>query len=301
MKTCAKCHTQNNDNANFCRHCGTLFPGIDGKSYKIDKLLVDKVNELQSRLSEKEETIISKKKEIDKLSKKVSSLDNQITSLSTQTTTLQSQLLSTKQSLSSSQAENKKLGGVIDGLKTDKKGMHIMYLLIIGLLFLLHFIPLGGNSDNQQDNNAELDTLRYHNTILAEEYEATLFSLRDICKDPNMFIASTSVRNHDGNYGETINSQNTTYLYPLINLFSAIEGSVVIYTKFITPDGLSTYDDSPNGYTFRDTVIVKKETINSIELSGYGDDNKGKWGKGNYRYEFYHDNNLIGAKEFSIE
>ena len=301
MKTCTKCQTLNNDNANFCRHCGTLFPGTEGKSKSIDKLLVDKVNELQSKIVQNEETIISKKKEIDKLKKKIGSLDSQISTLSPQVTTLQNQLQTTNQTLSSTQKEKNSLNRVIDGLKTDKKMMHIMYLLIIGFLFLLHFVPLGGDSDSKQDNIAELDTLRYHNTILAEEYEATLFSLRDICKDPNMFVASTSVRNHDGNYGETINSQNTTYLYPLINLFSSIEGSVVIYTKFLTPDGLSTYDDSPSGYTFIDTVIVKKETINSIELSGYGDDNKGKWGKGNYRYEFYHDNNLIGAKEFSIE
>ena len=54
MKVCSHCKTQNNDSANYCRQCGFVFPDVNLQSGNIDNSLVDKVNELQNRVSDAE-------------------------------------------------------------------------------------------------------------------------------------------------------------------------------------------------------------------------------------------------------
>ena len=54
MKVCSHCKTQNNDSANYCRQCGFVFPDVNLQSGNIDNSLVDKVNELQKRVSDAE-------------------------------------------------------------------------------------------------------------------------------------------------------------------------------------------------------------------------------------------------------
>ena len=76
MKVCSHCKTQNNDSANYCRQCGFVFPDVNLRSGKIDNSLIDKVNELQKRISDAEANANNSQREINTLNSRVSSLVN---------------------------------------------------------------------------------------------------------------------------------------------------------------------------------------------------------------------------------
>lgn len=102
-------------------------------------------------------------------------------------------------------------------------------------------------------------------------------------------------------YGSTIYSKDTRYLKPRINLNVTTGGRYDIYTKMYNAAGaLATGSNSPSGYSYMDTVTMESGN-HSYELSGWGADTDGHWGKGTYRFEFYYNGNLIGSKSFTVK
>ena len=81
MKVCSHCKVQNSDSANYCRQCGFVFPHIDMQSVNKENSLIDKVNELQKRISDAESNSNSSQREIKTLNSRVSSLVSSNSSL----------------------------------------------------------------------------------------------------------------------------------------------------------------------------------------------------------------------------
>jgi hypothetical protein len=109
----------------------------------------------------------------------------------------------------------------------------------------------------------------------------------------------------DGNiitgYGLTIYDYKTRYLKPRLSLNVKKAGTYDIYVKLYTPTGnLSTGSSSPSGYSFKYSVDMT-EGIHTYPLSGWGANTDGHWKEGDYRFEFYYNNTLIGKKYFSVK
>ena len=107
----------------------------------------------------------------------------------------------------------------------------------------------------------------------------------------------------DGDYGDTIYSKNTTYIYPRIEVYSLVEGNVDFYIKFFTPNGLSTSStpgESPSGYSYKDEETLSKYKKQTVYLSGWGGKSKGHWRNGSYRIEVWHKGKLLYEKRFTI-
>lgn len=115
-----------------------------------------------------------------------------------------------------------------------------------------------------------------------------------------IFVSRMSVKNEGEDYGETIYSKNTTYIYPKLEGYGLIDGTIELFVKFYSPDGLRTYSESPSGYTYSDKISLNKHQNNTIFLSGYGNKAKGTWKSGSYRIEVWHDGKLLYEKNFTV-
>ncbi len=115
-----------------------------------------------------------------------------------------------------------------------------------------------------------------------------------------IFVSGMSVKNEGEDYGETIYSKNTTYIYPKLEGYGLIDGTIELFVKFYSPDGLRTYSESPSGYTYSDKISLNKHQNNTIFLSGYGNKAKGTWKSGSYRIEVWHDGKLLYEKNFTV-
>lgn len=100
-------------------------------------------------------------------------------------------------------------------------------------------------------------------------------------------------------YGKSIYSSSSRYIKSKIDVNTNIEGSYDIYIKFITPTGMSSGTGSPSGYSFKQTIDLKKSQTSYI-LSGWGSDNAGHWTAGSYRMEFYYQGDLLYTKDFTV-
>jgi len=143
----------------------------------------------------------------------------------------------------------------------------------------------------------ELDTAynatkEYYNEFNGKE--STAFSISET------EVANTDTDNNIiSSWNTTIYDFKTKYITPRITVNVKKSGTYNIYVKFITPTGLSTGSSSPSGYSYKSSIKMEAGT-HTYTLSGWGSNTAGHWKKGNYRFEFYYEGNLIGKKEFKV-
>lgn len=100
-------------------------------------------------------------------------------------------------------------------------------------------------------------------------------------------------------YGKPIYSSTTQYLRPKLYVDINTEGNYDIYVKLYSPNGLSTGDSSPSGYSYSNTLKLTKSN-REYYMSGWGSSTSGHWKSGSYRMEFYYNNKLIYTKNFNV-
>lgn len=108
----------------------------------------------------------------------------------------------------------------------------------------------------------------------------------------------------DGNiitsYGSTIYDYKTKYLMPRLNVTVNTAGTFEIYIKLYTPDGsMSKGSTSPEGYTYKQSISMTTDK-NAYRLGGWGGKDEGHWKMGEYRFEFYYKDKLVGQKTFKV-
>lgn len=114
-------------------------------------------------------------------------------------------------------------------------------------------------------------------------------------------------KSYDGkiitNFGEKLYSSKSQYICPRISVkFDRAYENDEIQCKLYCRGELCTGEDSSNGYTYIDTIhYYGMEGMEAeIELLGWGSSYSGTWPSGNYRFEVYFNNELIGSETFHI-
>ena len=102
-------------------------------------------------------------------------------------------------------------------------------------------------------------------------------------------------------YGATIYADKTMYLKPRITYTGNKGGDVTLKVKFFTADGtLSTSSKSPTGFSYETSVSLQRGSGNTVELSGWGGEDKGHWKAGNYRLEVWYEGACLKRQEFEV-
>ena len=102
-------------------------------------------------------------------------------------------------------------------------------------------------------------------------------------------------------YGKTIYDYNTMYLKPRINYYGVtkVGETITLYSKFFKNGELSTGTSSPSGYSTSFTITVGKGS--SVAYGGgWGNQTKGNWSSGKYRYELWYNGMCLKALDFYI-
>lgn len=103
------------------------------------------------------------------------------------------------------------------------------------------------------------------------------------------------------NYGEKIYSSRSMYIGPRITYDGNRSGEITLYVKIFNPDGtLSTGTSSPSWYSYSRKISVVERTNVNQELSSWGNDTKGWWKAGTYRYEIWTDSKCIWSGTFFV-
>ena len=102
-------------------------------------------------------------------------------------------------------------------------------------------------------------------------------------------------------YGQIIHSSNSMFLTPKITYDGIKPGDYTLYYKIFYPNGsLSTGKSSPSGYSCSDSIQITEGEDNHFLLLGWGNENKGHWGRGKYRIEIWYNNSCLKSQTFTI-
>ncbi|MBR4095540.1 MAG: hypothetical protein IKK23_09085 [Bacteroidales bacterium] len=216
-------------------------------------------------------------------------------------------------------AQKSELETEIEALKHQKK--QYKWVVLLSLLVVAGLIAIVSFNQNVNElrsvlsiRDVSIDSLNavisnknqaistQENIINRKEKELTDIKgvLDSISVYMPIFVSKMSVKNEGEDYDGTIYSKNTTYIYPKLEGYGLIDGTIELFVKFYSPDGLRTYSESPSGYTYSDKVSLNKCQNNIIFLSGYGNKAKGTWKSGSYRIEVWHKDKLLYEKRFTI-
>ena len=104
----------------------------------------------------------------------------------------------------------------------------------------------------------------------------------------------------DIDYGETIYASRSMYLTPKIKYTSFTGDRIKLKVKLFSPSGLSRGDSSPSGYTYDKDVMVSKGAHSEAILTGWGNAERGNWGRGSYRIEIWYNDVCLKTHSFRL-
>jgi len=158
-----------------------------------------------------------------------------------------------------------------------------------------------GLKDKKQSLENEKQSLENEKNILASEKQNLESELKVWADEYPIIIKDIQVRNQGEEYDKTIYSKDTTYIYPQIVYKSLDSRSIKLDVKFWDSYGkVRTGTGSKGGYSYSDSVRVYKGD-GAVELSGWGNKNKGYWSAGRYRYEIWCNGKMLKDKVFYIK
>lgn len=272
VKKCIVCSAENPIAAHFCKNCGNLFEGV------LESGFVD-VSAQKNQSGEFEKL----KSEISMLTNENASLLNRYNSVKRELNLKDEELVKSKETIENNIANTLKIESQLKEaeerykkVNSGKVNLHVCYLVAIIVLIVMSFCF----------------------------YTRTASVLEMISEEKPFFINDIEVRNEGDSYGSPIISSETTFINPRIELLSLVEGSEDVLVKFYSPYGLSTGDSDkslPKGYSYRDVIYLTKNEIQTIELIGWGNDEKGNWPAGKYSIKIYMRGVCVGKHDFIIK
>lgn len=101
-------------------------------------------------------------------------------------------------------------------------------------------------------------------------------------------------------FGQPFYSEETMYLQPRVYYRGIKRGNVELYVRWYDEDGhLRVGEGSPAGYSQKCETYIYEES-KTLNLKGWGSENRGNWHRGRYRLEVWCNGMLLGTKHFSV-
>ena len=307
MNVCTHCKTQNNDSANYCRQCGFVFPDVNLQSGNIDNSLVDKVNELQKRVSDAEANSNNSQREISTLNSRVSSLVSSNSSLQNKLTQTERQLSSANNTINTERQKAQNAQKEADNAKkslseaeSTKSTLHTFYIIALIALGITALVQCNGKQNKEseifslQNKQTELEkqvkSLKNKNTELTNTNNSMSNIIQNVSKNSPFIVNDFSVKSNKESYGCSRISSYSNDISCRIRGFSLTTQNITITEKFFGPFGSQTNER---------TLYLTKNQDFSYDFGNWTVSSL-PWTTGNYRFEYYYKGRCIGSKSFTI-
>ncbi|MDE7153575.1 MAG: hypothetical protein K2O00_03910 [Muribaculaceae bacterium] len=208
----------------------------------------------------------------------------------------------------------------IDRIVEKKKstvGYWIAIIILIILFLVSFFIAIGAlitvgeqeeTIESQENDIIELQNEVYQWNTDYKELQSTLGSLTDRIKTSfPLIISDIEIANvtYDNDiisdYGSSIYSTQARYLRPKLKYYGMVNGSRMLKTKWIRPDGsVISGTSSPSGFSQAENYTIYEGPNQSLEMGGWGWNDPGNWTNGTYRIEIWYGNTCLKSKTFEV-
>jgi hypothetical protein len=306
-KQCDVCNTINHSAANHCSNCGNELPGKELSEEDILRVNLHDakitIQSLNSIIDEKQQRIIKYEEE-----------EHEILDINQKLIFEGQKMDYLSNSLASKELQISSLVGQINSKKRNKN-VWITLLTILSIILFGCIIFLVLEVLNNQNNSSALEELSNSLKIEKSSMGQKMTELEGRNTDLNLKISQiskiyplviTSIKignsYKDGTmeteFGGILHSGNTMYLVPQIKYIDLASKSIVLCQKLYQNDVLSQSVDSPPGYSSK--IEISTSEIGTAVLTGWGNETKGQWASGNYRWEIWNNNNCLITLNFAI-
>lgn len=150
--------------------------------------------------------------------------------------------------------------------------------------------------------NSSINNLIYQNRESDEKNQMITAAFKKVMEDTPLVVRDIEIWNAGENIGDPIYSSNTTFIHHQATFIAndKYTGDSVL-VKFIAPYGLTQGNNSPRGYSYKQSVVYSPFEMCVSGSDGWGNETKGNWSAGTYRIEYWFDNKCIGSKTFTIK
>lgn len=274
---CPKCHTENPIGACFCRHCGNILnDSKEQRSFNVpDVRILSKLSNDFSKFREESLRLLNR---------------------------IHSDYLDMDMAFHQSSIR----------YYTHLIYISIIILCVIGGGFLYYSVHSKNKSisylENLCDTQSEvinkdkliIQNLQSSSADISSSLKAKDKEFNELTSVYPFLITSVDIKNEGEEYGATIYSKNTTFIYGRVNIKPYVSRDIIIFVKFICPDGkLSTNENSPSGYSYSHKISIEKGKITNFEHY-WGNKNPGFWKSGQYYLEFWYNNKCFYRRGFYI-
>lgn len=292
-KQCPVCESKVDIEVDYCPACGWFFPSlseIEGMDVEVDKSVLILA---QSRW-EKKGNIGTKFSEdtVDSLQKEIKTLEERKAKLTDKVKTLELELMNSSVKR-----------------KLTPKLVHVIYisliLLVMGVGTFAYKVE-SKSASSFYDSYLEYyglycdaeDSLKEANNNLIEANSI----ISAISDNMPFIVTEVEVKNGSDEWGDPINSKESTYISTRFKYIGLKEASYKIDFKLFRNNQLSRIDDiSPKRYTYSENCSFDITNNGSSSVVSWRGEKIGYWPSGNYRIEIWWHNKKLAEKEFVVK
>lgn len=272
-----------------------------------------KLNSFKSRISELEQEISDNHQQAQQLIKQLTDTQSSLEAAQAEINHLSSENASLKEQEQNRGSEESTVER--PEAEEGKKNNNWSTIFFIGFPILVIVAICAyniGKSQGGYDSTpyiTDTDTVMVENDEIKDQYNKLSQKYNKLCEivKANSPVIGQSVeianQYYDGrietDFGRIIDSNNTMYLVPKLKCYSIGSQTCKFSIKLYANGSLRRGDSSPSGCTFQDEKYLT-DGMNEIKFSGWGNDTKGFWSRGNYRYEIWLEGKLIFSKQFKV-
>lgn len=285
-KQCPICESKVDIEADYCQACGWFFPSlseIEGMDVEVDKSALILA---QSRW-EKKGNCGTKFSEdtIDSLQKEIKALEKSKVKLTDKVKTLELEFMNSSVKR-----------------KLTPKLVHVIYISLILLVMGVGTFAYKVESKSASEYyglylDAEVSLMEANDNLI--EANSIISAISD---NMPFIVTEVEVKNGSDEWGDPINSKESTYISTRFKYIGLKEASYKIDFKLFRNNQLSRNDDiSPKGYTYSENCSFDITNNGICSVFSWGGEKKGYWPAGNYRIEIWWNNKKLAEKEFVVK
>lgn len=306
-KQCQVCKTINHSAANHCTNCGNTLP--DKELPEEDKLRIE--------LFEAKETIQGLSRALAEMQKNGHNLEEAQKTIADYKTKLTKEKQDNSKYSNLISEKDSEITLVSEQLDTarNSRTAWIVALLILCVILGVSLMSSNKEIDNKQYSNSTLEekisSLEIDNNALVQKTSSIQKDKDNLSEKIDsisayypLVIKSLKIGNTypDGiietDFGNALYSSSAMFLKPQIEYIGLKNTSITLYQKLYKDGILSRNDSSPEGFSAKSDIYISDPGVSA--LSAWGNQTKGFWPAGNYRYEIWYNDMCLKTENFIL-
>ena len=162
-----------------------------------------------------------------------------------------------------------------------------------GILLLIVGIAYVNLSSSKKEQTSKIKKLeKENNEFIKYSNPVTIKNIK--------FNSSSDKKTYFTGLDNNLPKKQCYFISPVVTYYAPVETTLKIGVKFYEPSGLSTGNQSKNGYSYIEDAMYFPRGYNTITIKGWGYGNGPYWSRGSHSVQIWNQGKVLFEKKFKI-